>query len=340
MPHTAEETPPGFGSANWEAMEAVPLRKHEIAIEQDVGTAVAERAAWLESVWDVDGYEGGSHQTQMLEEWQNDLPEQQAFIEELGFQDTDIEQIAEDASTFDDAERLQKLQDFYKAVLEQYDSEDGSNGWEDLPEENKRYVRIAEMAILMIDARKLEQDLRRGRANPTSAAILLDILQRFGESNDVPQNYKDRVINRVLEHVQMNRQKLERLTPQQREMMEALLREMMRRGSREQPGSASGAAPDAVPDDGVIDAEFNSETGVWEPAGEAYASPETAPDETRLLSHEPDTFLPGTDGGLPGGGSETSSLAPSSGRGGGLGGGGAAGGAGAGGGGGGGSGGG
>ena len=181
----------GFASSSWEANEAEPPQKHEIAIEHDVGTAVANRADWLDGVWKVDNFEDGQNQQQMLEDWKTDLPEYKEFIEQFPFSE-DISEIVDSAYTRGETGRLNKMQDLSKAVLAHYSSEDGSKGWNELPEKNKQYVRIAEMTVLMIDARKLERDFKEGKVNPKSAAGLINKLQWYRESNDVPQNYKER----------------------------------------------------------------------------------------------------------------------------------------------------
>lgn len=330
------EAPSGFASNSWEANEAEPPQKHEIAIEQDVGTVVAERKEWLSGVWDVDDSEDGQNQQQMFEDWKNDLPEHKEFIEQFPFSE-DISEIVDDAYTWGETGRLNKMQDLSKAVLAHYGSEDGSKGWNELPEKNKQYVRMAEMTILMIDARKLERDVKDGKVNPKSAAGLISKLQRYRESNDVPQNYKEKVIDPALKLFEKKKPKPEqqkkRPTPEQQKQMAEMLKEMMKRKRQGQEQQGSTARPDVkvtqpdaetspeMPtDDNVIDTEFNPETGTHEPVGEEYATPEAAPGEPKRLTYEPEAPSPDTGAGSPSVGPEASSAPAGGGGGGGAGG--------------------
>ncbi|HBE89743.1 MAG: hypothetical protein A3E37_02570 [Candidatus Andersenbacteria bacterium RIFCSPHIGHO2_12_FULL_46_9] len=299
----------GFASSSWEANEAEPLQKHEIAIDRDVGTTVAERADWLAGVWDVDDYEDGQNQRQMLEDWKSDLPEYKEFIEQFPFSE-DIPDIINNTYARGETGHLHKMQDLCKAVLERYGSEKGSEGWNELPEENKQYVRMAEMTILMIDTRKLERDVEAGKGNPKSAVGLINKLQRYRESNDVPQNYKERVIDPALKIFNKERepeQQKKRPTPQQQKQMEEVLKEMMKRKGQEHEQPANTTRPDAAVDEDVIDTKFNSETGAYEPIGDEYTIPEAAPGEPKRLTYEPNIPSSDTGDGSPSVGPETPS---------------------------------
>ncbi len=318
--------PPVFETGRWETQESEPTHKHEVVIEQELSAAGGARSEWLAGVWHANGYNDQMNQNRMLEDWKLNLPGQEVITNDLyrshnstygRGNNRDLSETVRGAIYDGDFGQVKKIQSLCKAVLEYYGSAEGSKGWNSLPEINKKYVRMAEMTIMYIDADKLQRDINDGKVKPTSADRLVSKLQRYSESSDIPQNFKAKVIDPVLKQFNKKEQKVhnrQNLNPRQdRPIRETSTRFRPMDVERERQDSVTNAddsqetqiestdaSPDALAEDGTIETEFNSETGSFEPVGEEHSSPEVTPDQPPRLTYEPGTVSPsGNDGSPP-----------------------------------------
>lgn len=199
-----------FESSGPDKKESEPNYRHQVARENIETPAVAERAAWLDGVF-ASGFRGEdksvkpmntSSAQQMLEDWQSRLPaEHRNTISELG-KDFNVEQgvgksiphVIVDSIRQERWENLDKLQNLFVAVLNLYGSKDKRTGWNSLPEMNRRYLRVAEMSIFMVDAIKLSRRYRQGEADDEQMQHLADRLERYAESRDIPDWFRHGLI--------------------------------------------------------------------------------------------------------------------------------------------------
>lgn len=196
-----------FESTGSDKNESEPDYRHQVAREDVETPTAAERAEWLDSVWGA-GFRGEGDSTknpmdaaaalEMLQDWQRHVPaEHHGTIRELTKtldtrQDTGktIPQIIVESIRYDQWETIGKVQQLCVAVLDRYDSKEGREGWNSLPEASRRYIRVAEMSVLMIDAVKLQRNYMLGEADDAERQHIVERLERYAASSDIPDSFR------------------------------------------------------------------------------------------------------------------------------------------------------
>lgn len=261
-------------------------QRHEVVIEDHITQTESDRAQWLDQVFGA-GFKGDFDQqnpmdataaARMLDDWKTTVPsEHHSMInelrDELNIEDGTgkaIPQIVVESLRDGNWQKMDDLQELCVAVLSRYGSSDGRTGWQKLPEINKRYVRMAEMSILLIDAIRISRDATSGGADDEHLKRMMNKLDRYAAGSDMPDSFRRGLSKPFRRGQPASADDLTRSTPVKRQ-----------RSTSPRP-RASTEPSLGRPDRDFVDTTYNPITEAYEPVDDT--SPADAATKSRLSS--------------------------------------------------------
>lgn len=189
-----------------ERYEGEPGQKYSVHVEQWEDAETEERAKFLDvalgektdSVNEEAAQKYKEEFQTMVANWKETMPEHTQTITQLEQQGSIFNFVGE-VWRAQDREKVQAVRELCKSILKDY-----GGRWDELSEDQKRHVRVAEMTVFTTDALKMGMDISSGRVNEASFRKTADKMEKYSKSVDLSMSFKQHFLEPIVRIIREN----------------------------------------------------------------------------------------------------------------------------------------
>lgn len=193
------------GSENY---EQEPQQRYKVHIEEWEDFDTQKRAKFLEmasgeGTKNLAPNEAEAYQQEfqtIIQKWKQELSEHVFAIHNLE-RTGSIRDLMGEAWKSRNEAGIQDVRELCKGILKTYGGQ-----WEEMSEERKRMVRMAEMAVFMTDAVRMGIDIEKGQENTESFRRTAEKMGRYNKSVDIPRTFKEEFLMPAAQKIGFSRE--------------------------------------------------------------------------------------------------------------------------------------